>query len=47
MYMSFISHYRQLLSSYEYSFIENNNFQGNVPPEFGNLEVTESLWLSE
>ena len=28
-------------------YAENNNFRGNLPGEFGNLEATEALWLSK
>ena len=27
--------------------LQNNRFQGRIPAEYGNLESSEALWLSE
>ena len=35
------------LLKWKYILLQNNNFRGGVPAEYGNLESTEALWLSE
>ena len=35
------------LLKWKYILLQNNGFRGGVPAEYGNLESTEALWLSE
>ena len=35
------------LLKWKYVLLQNNGFRGGVPAEYGNLESTEALWLSE